>query len=101
MPDKFEKDPNAVLDYKWDWAALTNENGTSDWLGSGETISSKTVTADTGLIVDSSSLTDANTSVTAWLSGGTVGVEYNVVCHITTSDARQDDRTIRIVVVQR
>ena len=39
----FVKDPDAVLDYKFDWAALTNGSGSSDWLQAGETLSSHTI----------------------------------------------------------
>ena len=98
-----EKDPSAVLDYVFDWASLTNErtDATSDWLGSGETITSKTVTAETGITVDSSSLTDSNTSVTVWLSGGTAGSNYIVACRIVTSAGRTDERSKRILVRER
>lgn len=101
MASRFLKDPQAVLDYKFDWAALTNGNGSSDWLASGETIASRTITAATGITVDSSSLTDTNTSVTVWLSGGTAGQEYTVTCKIVTSAARTDERTIMIQVQDR
>ena len=99
----FQKDPDAVLDWKFDWAPLTNESagGKSDWLASGETISSATITADTGITVDSDSITDTNTSVTVWLSGGTVGETYSVACEIVTSASRTDERTIQIYVVER
>ncbi len=99
----FLKDPNAVLDYKFDWSPLTNgaDGGTSDWLASGETISSRTVTVSTGLAKDSDGLTDTNTSVTVWLSGGTDGVDYTVACKIVTSDSRTDERTITIRVRER
>jgi hypothetical protein len=98
MASSFVKDPDAGLDYKFDWAASTNGTGSSDWLDTdnSETISSHTVVADTGLTVDSSSLTDTNTSVTAWLSGGVDGTDYDVTCHIVTSASREDDRTITI-----
>lgn len=96
MTDTFIKDPSAVLDYKFDWKALTNGSGTSDWLASSETISTKTITASTGITVDSSSLTDTNTSVTVWLSGGTAGSDYTVACKIVTSAGRTDERTITI-----
>lgn len=96
-----DKDPNAVLDFKFDWRALTNGSGTSDWLESGETISSHTITAATGITVDSSSLTDSSTSVTVWLSGGTDGNKYNVTCRIVTSAGRTDDRTAEIRVANR
>ncbi|MHC4361441.1 MAG: phage fiber-tail adaptor protein [Planctomycetota bacterium] len=101
MPSIVLKDPDAVLDYKFDWAALTNGTGSTDWLASGETISTKTVTVPAGITKDSDSLADTNTSVLVWLSGGTAGEDYDVVCHITTSDSRQDDRTLTVKVKER
>lgn len=97
------KDPSAVLDYVFDWAPLTNgrAGATSDWLASGETISSKTVTAESGITVDSSSITDSSTSVTVWLSSGTAGSNYLVTCRIVTSGGRTDERSIRLLVRQR
>jgi hypothetical protein len=88
----FTKDPEAVLDYKFDW---------SSWLATGETISSKTVTVGSGLTEDSSSITDTNTSVTIWLSGGTTDTDYSVECKIVTSDSRIDERSITIRVRER
>ena len=85
----FFKVPQAVLDYKFDWSA---------WLAEGETISSRVVAADTGITVDSSSITDSNTSVTIWLSGGTENTDYHVTCRIATSANRTDERRIRIKV---
>ncbi len=90
MADSYIKDPDAVLDYQWDWTA---------WLPDDDTIASATVTADTGLTVDSS--TDTATTVTAWLSGGTAGQSYGVTCHVVTADGREDDRTITILVRQQ
>ena len=102
------KDPDAVLDYKWDWKAETNGTGTSgDWLAAAETIAAAshtiTVTPVTAspLTVDSSSQTDTNTSVTAWLSGGLAGTEYEVACLIVTSASRTDERTIKIKCEER
>lgn len=101
MPSIFVKDPSAVLDYKFDWKALTNGTGSSDWLASGETISTRTVTATTGITVDSSSITDTNTSVTVWLSGGTILGQYTVTCRIVTSANRTDERSILVRVENR
>lgn len=102
MPQpQFVKDPDAVLDYKFDWKASTNSTGDSDWLASGETIASHTIDADSGITVDSSSQTDTNTSVTVWLSGGTAGTTYAVRCEIVTSGSRTDERTMRILVEER
>lgn len=99
--NRFIKDPQAVLDWKYDWAALTNGSGESDWLESGETIASHTVAPDTGITVDGHTQTDGDTSVTVWLSGGTAITSYNVTCHIITTAGREDDRTIIIDVEER
>ena len=86
------KDPQAVLDYAFTWAA---------WLAAAETISSFTVTVPTGITLASPAPAQAAGVVTFWLSGGTVGTAYKVVCHITTNQGRQDDRTMTIKVVDR
>ncbi len=84
------KDVNAVLDWEFDW---------SDWLTGAETISSRTVTVQTGLTKDSD--TASTTAVLVWLSGGTAGSTYTVACRIVTSASRTDERTIRISVRER
>ena len=84
------KDPSAVLDYVFDW---------TEWLATGETITDHTITADTGITVDSS--TELDGKVTVWLSGGTAGINYKVACLITTSAGRTDERTIWIKVTDR
>ena len=101
MPSTFLKDPDAVLDYKFDWKAKTNGNGDTDWLDSDETISTKTVTVDDGITKDSDALADTNTSVAVWLSSGTAGVDYEIACEIVTSASRTDERTIKIQVRER
>lgn len=101
MPRNFVKDPNSVLDYVFDFAAETNGTGTGDWLATSETISTRTVTVDTGITKDSDSITDTNTSVTVWLSGGTAGVAYTVVCKAVTSVSRTVERSIVIYVEDR
>jgi len=96
---KWLKDPSAVLDFKFDWAPLTNgvQGERSDWLASGETILSHTITVSpVGLTVNSSAITDTSTTVTVWLSGGIDGIEYGVTCRIVTSGGRTDDRTMEI-----
>lgn len=101
MTTRYLKDPDAVLDWKFDWKALTNGSGPENWLETGETIVSHTVTVASGLTLDSSTLTDTNTSVTVWLSGGTAGRRYTATCHIVTSAGRADDRTIEIYMIER
>jgi hypothetical protein len=98
----FRKDPDAVLDYPVIW---------SDWLD-GDTLSSKSISADTGITVDSSEINGgtvtvgnqsyaANTVVTVWLSGGTAGEEYDVTVSVVTTEGREDDRTFRVIVEER
>lgn len=89
----FDKDPNAVLDYTIDW---------SDWLATGESISTSMWTiTPTGLTEDSE--TEDLTSATIWLSGGTAGTTYTLVNRIVTDNAtpRTEDRTIAIHVKER
>ena len=105
-PNTFIKDPQAVLDYKFDWKPLTNGSGDTDWLDTAETITTATITispsvAVTGLIKDSQSLTDTDTSVTVWLSSGTNNVNYTVACKIVTNALRTDERSITICVKNR
>jgi len=99
----FKKVPADVSDFKFDFNGVGNsaEDAESNWLASGETIASFTITADSGITVDSSSATDTNTSVTVWLSGGTVGSTYDIVCEITTDNAtpRIWEETIQIEMV--
>lgn len=90
-----------MLDYAWDLKALTHgqEGAVSDWLESDETVSAFTITADTGLTVDSSSESDG--LITAWLSGGTDGQKYEVSCEFETSKGRTDVRRVVVEVVLR
>ena len=85
------KDPSAVLDYVFDWK--------EEWLATGETIADHTITADTGITVDSS--TESDGKIIVWLSGGTAGINYKVACKITSTAGRTDERTIWIKVVER
>lgn len=101
------KDSAAILDYKFDWAPATNgtPGGLSDWLASGETIVSYTLTVAPsevdGLVVDSDAPTDSNTSITYWLSGGLLNVTYTITCHIVTNAGREDDRSIHVSIKER
>ena len=58
MSNTFLKDPDATLDYAFDW---------SGWLQSGETISSYAITVDSGITKESDS--QSSGVVTVWLSG--------------------------------
>lgn len=88
------KDPNAVLDYTLDW---------SDWLEpASDTIASVAV-AVTGVTLDHT--TNNGTSVTIWISGGTVGTRGEARVRITTvgtgARPRTDDRTVYFKIKER
>jgi hypothetical protein len=87
----FFLDPDARLDYTFDW---------TDWLDTDETITDFTVTAGTGITIDGDP-TEADGVVTVWLTDGTEGTNAAVTCHVVTSAGRQDDRTFRVRVQQR
>lgn len=77
------KSPDAVLDYAFDWSA---------WLATNETISGAAVTVPTGITLSQPASINAGV-VTFWLSGGTAGIGYSIVCQITTSQGRTDSRS--------
>jgi hypothetical protein len=85
-----EKDPYAQLDYSLDF---------SNYLPTGDTISSISIAVDSGITVVSNSNTD--TVATAIISGGTAGTIYNVEFKITTANALQDSRNFRIKVLEK
>jgi len=84
------KDPDGVVDYQFDW---------SDWLASGETISTSAWIVPTGITEDSDSNT--TTTTTIWLSGGTAGALHEITNRIVTNSSRTEDRTMRILVKEK
>lgn len=82
----------AKLDYTVDWV---------DWLADGETIVTATWTVPAALTYSSDEDTKTTTSATCWISGGVVGTRYSLVCKITTSEGREDARTIYVTVENR
>lgn len=87
-PTSIQRDPDSVKPWTFD---LT------DWLET-DTISSHTAFASTGLTVDSSSNT--STSVTVWLSGGTVGQRYTLTVRVVTAAGVTDDGSVAVLVVE-
>lgn len=97
MPEKtFTIDPDARLDFPFNWAQ--GPNGSTGWLHEGETIDTYEVTATDGITVDSDS--EDGGIVTVWVSGAT-GRYQRITCHIVSSEGREDDRTIKLIVRSR
>lgn len=82
------KDPDEVKDYKLDWAAMldTDTISTSTW----------SVAVGAGLVIDSNSKT--NTDTTVWLSAGTAGVTYELLNRVVTAGGRTYDQTCKLKV---
>jgi len=75
------KDPNEVLDYSVDWAALL----------AGDTIVTSNWTVPVGVTGGAQTFTDDQTLI--WLSGGTENVSYELLNRITTAAGRTRDQT--------
>ncbi|MFJ8929210.1 hypothetical protein ACIRLA_21795 [Streptomyces sp. NPDC102364] len=88
----FVQDPEARLDYTWDWAPWLARND--------DTISSATVFVPDGLTADGAPLVD-EAVVTQKMSGGTLGSSYKVTCQITTDGGRIDERSMYITILDR
>lgn len=85
------KDPDATLDYTFDWTA---------WLAaSGDTIAEVVWTAGDGLTVEST--THTTQTATAMVSGGAAGSTVGLACRITTTGGRVDERTMNLRIIQR
>ena len=81
------KDPDDIDVFSFDWLNV---------LDSGETIATFSATPPAGITVDTTAI--SGTQTRARLSGGTAGINYEVVYRITTSAGRQLDETARIIV---
>ena len=86
----FLKDPGSLLDYGIDW---------SEWLLPGDTLTGSTWSVPAGLTLVSSSY--ASNVAMLFIQGGTVNTTYDVMNEIMTTGGRRDQRTIRIMVVDR
>jgi len=86
----FIKDPDAKLDYGFDW---------TNWLADGETVITSNWTVPVGITKESEA-NDGYQTV-AWLSGGTLETEYTVTNSIVTSAGREEDRSFRVKIVSR
>lgn len=101
----FERSTVDVLDYRIDLAALTNgqAGATEDWLQSGETIDTYSVSVnDPSLVVDSHSAVNGNTAIVLWVSGGDIDdAVYYIDVTVTTSSSRTRKFSLRLIPVVR
>lgn len=86
----FDKAPTAEMPYSFDWK--------TEWLPTGVTISSYTLTS-VGVTIGADQ--EADGVVTFLATGGTLGKKCSVRCDIVRSDGYKDSRTIYLNVVNR
>ena len=86
------KSPADVETYEFDFAPD---------LATGETISTRTVTADAGITKVSDALASSSTAVHVKLSGGTNGRRYNIIVQVVTSAGHTREYTGVVRVTQR
>lgn len=87
---KKPKAPDTTLDYPIDWSLNLAEDD--------DTITASEWLIDIGLTKESESFEPTSTVV--WVSGGTLGTQYNLTNHITTVGGRIEDFTFIIVCEQ-
>lgn len=88
----YEKRPAEVKDYQVDWTRHLLVAG----VDAGDTVTSSTWTAETGIVIDDDSST--TTTATVWLSGGTEGVAYTVTNRVVTAQGRTYERSFLVTV---
>ena len=91
MPQIFEHDANATLDYTIDWSA---------WLDAGDTISTSVWAVESGDVTLATPTINGDLTQ-IWASAGTVGTAATVRNRITTAAGRIDDRTLTLVIRER
>lgn len=84
------KDPEALLDYIFDWTAYL--------AAISDTLTAINFTVTSGTIAASGFV---GALATAWVSGGVAGTTITLTCHITTAGGRQDDRSVFLKIRER
>lgn len=89
-----EKDPNAVLDYGFDW---------SKYLAplEGDVITDVEFILEATLAEGPLGFSHDDTTATVWVQGGEVSKTLRVTCRITTAAGRIDDRSVFLKIVER
>lgn len=85
------KDPDAVLDYGFDW---------TKWLGS-DTISESTWTASAGITKVTPEILPGGKITRVWVNGGTAGTDYTLTNRVVTAGGRTEERTMTLRCEQR
>lgn len=94
MSNTFTHDPQAVLDYMVDLTA---------WLDAGEMVSAATATP-TGIVLVNgpAAVVNSGTAIRVWAGAPSVlvGQTATINVHFTTDQGRQDDATLRLIILE-
>ena len=93
------KDPDEILDYDIDWTAglLSADEIDAGSTSPADTIVTSTFTLPAGSLT-ASSTSNSTTHTKIWLSGGVLGITYQITNEITTAAGRKMDRTVEIKI---
>lgn len=92
-----EKDPDAVLDYPFDWSAWLAD--IDDTYLSHSFVIVNPEGASVPIAVESSS--ESEGVITPFVSGGTLDASHILTCRINTVGGRTDDKSLKIVIKQQ
>lgn len=84
------KDPDASLDYTFDWTPFLTRLSDS--------IASVSYVLTGGLV--QTRISNTSTQARSYVSGGTLGTIATITCRITTLAGRVDDRSINLKIEQ-
>lgn len=90
MAQSYIKDPTAVLDYWMDWGA---------WLVPGESLLTSTWTTTGTPVLSLPAILGSLTQV--WVSGGTRGEALTLSNRVTSSEGREDERSLSLLILER
>jgi len=91
------KDPDAKLDYGFDW-------GADGWLPQSDHITSASWVQSHAADVEDlvlSQITFGDGMAIVWVEGGALGKDYRLTCEISTQAGRRDDRTFILKIRER
>jgi hypothetical protein len=92
-----DKDPDALLDYSFDWTAWLAVSDPADTI----TTHAASIVTGTSLTATIENSAEAGGIVTVWVSGGAAGEKVGVRCRITSASGRIDDRTVYLKIKER
>lgn len=92
---EWEKDPQAVKTFRFDWGELTGDAPVVDPV----TAATVTVSPAGGVTLGAPSIDASGRYVAIRATGGVHGTRYQVLCHVTTASGEQDEHTQPLLVL--